>query len=79
VRFICGAQTLYRELEQAIAKHLAKRIRSNAACFDANGGVFEPLLDEQDAIIPEAQPRLDHRRRAAQQGQALPLRQFGHE
>ena len=55
VRFICGAQTLHRELEQAIAKHLGKDDAIVfAACFDANGGVFEPLLDEQDAIISDS-------------------------
>ena len=55
VRFICGAQTLHRELEQAIAKHLGKADAIVfAACFDANGGVFEPLLDEQDAIISDS-------------------------
>ena len=55
VRFICGAQTLHRELEQAIAKHLGKDDAIVfAACFDANGGVFEPLLDESDAIISDS-------------------------
>jgi glycine C-acetyltransferase len=55
VRFICGAQTLHRELEQAIARHLGKDDAiAFAACFDANGGVFEPLLDEQDAIISDS-------------------------
>ena len=55
VRFICGAQTLHRELEQAIAKHLGKDDAILfAACFDANGGVFEPLLGEEDAIISDA-------------------------
>jgi glycine C-acetyltransferase len=55
VRFICGAQTLHRELEQAIARHLGKDDAIVfAACFDANGGVFEPLLDEQDAIISDS-------------------------
>jgi glycine C-acetyltransferase len=54
VRFICGAQTLHRELEQAIAKHLGKDDAILfAACFDANGGVFEPLLDADDAIISD--------------------------
>ncbi len=54
VRFICGAQTLHRELEQAIARHLGKDDAILfAACFDANGGVFEPLLDAQDAIISD--------------------------
>jgi glycine C-acetyltransferase len=55
VRFICGAQTLHRQLEQAIAKHLGKDDAIVfAACFDANGGVFEPLLDEADAIISDS-------------------------
>ena len=55
VRFICGAQTLHRELEQAIARHLGKEDAILfAACFDANGGVFEPLLDEKDAIISDS-------------------------
>jgi glycine C-acetyltransferase len=55
VRFICGAQTLHRELEQAIAKHLGKDDAIVfAACFDANGGVFEPLMDEADAIISDS-------------------------
>ena len=55
VRFICGAQTLHRELEQAIARHFGKEDAIVfAACFDANGGVFEPLLDEEDAIISDS-------------------------
>jgi glycine C-acetyltransferase len=55
VRFICGAQTLHRELERAIAAHLGKDDAILfAACFDANGGVFEPLLGEDDAIISDA-------------------------
>jgi len=55
VRFICGAQTLHRELERAIARHLGKEDAILfAACFDANGGVFEPLLDEADAIISDS-------------------------
>jgi glycine C-acetyltransferase len=55
VRFICGAQTLHRELEQAIAKHLGKDDAIVfAACFDANGGVFEPLMGEEDAILSDS-------------------------
>jgi glycine C-acetyltransferase len=55
VRFICGAQTLHRELELAIARHLGKDDAILfAACFDANGGVFEPLLEEADAIISDS-------------------------
>jgi glycine C-acetyltransferase len=55
VRFICGAQTLHRELEQRIARYLGKDDAILfAACFDANGGVFEPLLGSEDAIISDA-------------------------
>ncbi len=55
VRFICGAQTLHRDLETAIAAHLGKDDAILfAACFDANGGVFEPLLGAEDAIISDA-------------------------
>ena len=55
VRFICGAQTLHRALEQAIANHLGKDDAIVfAACFDANGGVFEPLMGEEDAIISDS-------------------------
>ena len=55
VRFICGAQTLHRELEQAIATHLGKDgAIVFAACFDANGGVFEPLMGEEDAIVSDS-------------------------
>jgi glycine C-acetyltransferase len=55
VRFICGTQTLHRQLEQAIAHFLGKDDAILfAACFDANGGVFEPLLGEQDAIISDS-------------------------
>ncbi len=55
VRFICGAQTLHRRLEQSIADYLGKDDAILfAACFDANGGLFEPLLDAQDAIISDA-------------------------
>ena len=55
VRFICGAQTLHRALEQAIARHLGKDDAIVfAACFDANGGVFEPLMGEEDAIISDS-------------------------
>ena len=55
VRFICGAQTQHRELEHEIAAHLdMDDAILFAACFDANGGVFEPLLEESDAIISDA-------------------------
>ncbi|RZN10397.1 glycine C-acetyltransferase [Bradyrhizobium genosp. SA-3] len=55
VRFICGTQTLHRELERTIARYLCKDDAILfAACFDANGGVFEPLLDADDAIISDS-------------------------
>jgi len=55
VRFICGTQTLHRRLERAIADYLKKDDAILfAACFDANGGLFEPLLGEDDAIISDA-------------------------
>lgn len=54
VRFICGTQDIHRELEQKIAAFLGMEDAIlYAACFDANGGVFEPLLNEQDAIISD--------------------------
>ncbi len=55
VRFICGTQDLHRELEQQLARFLGKEDSILfAACFDANGGLFEPLLGPQDAIISDA-------------------------
>lgn len=55
VRFICGTQAQHRELEQKIANWLGfEDSILYAACFDANGGVFEPLLGPEDAIISDA-------------------------
>ncbi len=55
VRFICGTQAQHRQLEQKIANWLGyDDAILYAACFDANGGVFEPLLSAQDAIISDA-------------------------
>ena len=55
VRFICGTQTIHRELEQIIADWLGYEDSIlYAACFDANGGVFEPLLGKEDAIISDS-------------------------
>ena len=55
VRFICGTLDLNRELEQAVARYLGKDDAILfAACFDANGGLFETLLGEEDAIISDA-------------------------
>ncbi|MEQ1833744.1 MAG: glycine C-acetyltransferase [Candidatus Eisenbacteria bacterium] len=54
VRFICGTQDIHRTLEQKIAEFVgAEDAILYAACFDANGGVFEPLLGEADAIISD--------------------------
>lgn len=55
VRFICGTQSQHRELEKKIANWLGYDDSIlYAACFDANGGVFEPLLGSEDAIISDA-------------------------
>lgn len=54
VRFICGTQDIHRKLEQKLADFLGTEDTIlYAACFDANGGVFEPLLDAQDALISD--------------------------
>ncbi len=55
VRFICGTQDLHKRLEKTIADFFGTEDAIlYAACFDANGGLFEPLLGEQDAIISDA-------------------------
>ncbi len=54
VRFICGTQDIHKQLEEKIAKFLGTEDTIlYAAAFDANGGVFEPLLNEQDALISD--------------------------
>ena len=54
VRFICGTQDIHKTLESKIAQFLGQEDTIlYAACFDANGGVFEPLLGEEDAIISD--------------------------
>lgn len=54
VRFICGTQQLHKDLEDAVSKFLGTEDTIlYAACFDANGGVFEPLLDEDCALISD--------------------------
>ncbi|MDF2931653.1 MAG: kbl [Chryseobacterium sp.] len=54
VRFICGTQDIHKQLEQKIADFLGlEDTILYAACFDANGGVFEPLFTEEDAIISD--------------------------
>ena len=55
VRFICGTQTVHRELEERLSQFLGMDDTIlYSSCFDANGGLFETLLDEQDAIISDA-------------------------
>lgn len=55
VRFICGTQDLHRQLEKAISRYFhTDDTILYAACFDANGGVFEPLFTAEDAIISDA-------------------------
>jgi len=55
VRFICGTQDLHKQLERTISSFFGKDDTIlYAACFDANGGLFEPLLDENDAVVSDA-------------------------
>jgi glycine C-acetyltransferase len=55
VRFICGTQSVHRELEQRLSSFLAMEDAIlYSSCFDANGGLFETLLDEKDAVISDA-------------------------
>ncbi len=55
VRFICGTQDLHRQLETRLARYLGQDDSILfAACFDANGGLFEPLLGPEDAVISDA-------------------------
>ena len=55
VRFICGTQDIHKELEKAISNYFkTEDTILYAACFDANGGLFEPLFTEEDAIISDA-------------------------
>jgi len=54
VRFICGTQDIHKELEEKLSRFLGtEETILYVACFDANGGVFEPLLGEEDAIISD--------------------------
>ena len=55
VRFICGTQDLHKQLEQAVSEFLGNEDAIlYSSCFDANGGLFEVLLDEGDAVISDA-------------------------
>src|SRR4029077_18695644 len=55
VRFICGTQQIHKTLEERLARYLGKDDAIlYSSCFDANGGLFETLLDERDAVISDA-------------------------
>ena len=55
VRFICGTQDIHKQLEKAISEYFhTEDTILYAACFDANGGVFEPLFSAEDAIISDS-------------------------
>jgi len=55
VRFICGTQSIHKQLEERLSRFLGKEDTIlYSSCFDANGGLFETLLDERDAIISDA-------------------------
>src|SRR5690606_7622045 len=55
VRFICGTQTIHKELEERISRFLGTEDTIlYPSCFDANGGLFETLLDAEDAVISDS-------------------------
>jgi glycine C-acetyltransferase len=55
VRFICGTQEVHKQLEERLSRFLGQEDTIlYSSCFDANGGVFETLLDERDAVISDA-------------------------
>src|ERR671921_833238 len=55
VRFICGTQTIHKQLEERLSQFLGMEDTIlYSSCFDANGGLFETLLDENDAVISDA-------------------------
>ena len=55
VRFICGTQQIHKTLEARLARYLGSEdVILYSSCFDANGGLFETLLDERDAVISDA-------------------------
>ncbi|HXO63636.1 MAG TPA: glycine C-acetyltransferase [Steroidobacteraceae bacterium] len=55
VRFICGTQSSHKQLEERLARYLGTEdVILYSSCFDANGGLFETLLDERDAVISDA-------------------------
>ena len=77
VRFICGTQDLHKKLEAKIADFFGTEDTIlYAACFDANGGVFEPLLGEEDAIISDALNHASNRLRLNDSVLSLPMVSF---
>ena len=80
VRFICGCQDIHKQLEKAIADYFGTEDTIlYAACFDANGGVFEPIFGQEDAIISDSLNHasiIDGVRLC--KARALPLRQRRH-
>lgn len=79
VRFICGTQDIHKELEAAISDYFkTEDTILYAACFDANGGVFEPLHRRGRHHLRFLEPCFHHRRRAPLQSQTLPLCQCRH-
>ena len=80
VRFICGTQQMHKDLEAALTAFLGTEDTIlYPSCFDANGGLFETLLDRRGRRrLRRAEPREHHRRHPAVQGQAAALRQRRH-
>ncbi len=81
VRFICGTQSVHRELEERLSAYLSMEDTIlYSSCFDANGGLFETLLDETGRRHQRcAEPRQHHRRHSPLQGAPPALRQQRHE
>ena len=80
VRFICGTQSVHKDLEARLSAFLGTDDTIlYSSCFDANGGLFETLLDEQDAVISDALNHAQHHRRHPPvQGAAAALCQRRH-
>ena len=81
VRFICGTQSVHRELEERLSGYLGMEDTIlYSSCFDANGGLFETLLDERGRGHQRcAEPRQHHRRHPALQGAPAALREQRYE
>jgi len=81
VRFICGTQTIHKELEAKISEFLGTDDTIlYTSCFDANGGLFETVLSEEDAIISdEVESRFGNRRHSSVEGPALSIQKLRHD